>query len=309
MVMSQPRVNRLSEISTRISPLRPEPRRAAEFVHSNDGSYITQSMTKFQGRRHTARRGAATRAQPQGETAGDRRAPGLLVLYGLHAVEAALDNPRREVAGVMATESAARRLAPALSRRGLAARIAGGAEIGARLAGGAVHQGVLAEVRPLPPVALASLVPASPLVALDQITDPHNVGAVLRSAAGFGAAAVIAPDRGAPAPSGALAKAASGALEHVAYVQITNLARTLQELKDAGYWIFGLAEESETELEAIAGTVPAVLVLGAEGPGLRRLTRQKCDMLVRIPMPGRIKSLNVSNAAAVALYALSRARR
>lgn len=264
-------------------------------------------MSKFQRPRREAPRSPVSRPTDRPSGRGEQR--GLLALYGLHAVEAALDNPRRDVVSVMATEGAARRLAAALSRRGIEPRRATSEEIDARLAGGAVHQGVLAEVRPLPPVPLSRIVPASPLIALDQVTDPHNIGAILRSAAGFGAAAVIAPERGAPAPSGALAKAASGALEHVSYVQITNLARTLQELKGAGYWIFGLAEESEIELEAVAAYAPVVLVLGAEGPGLRRLTRERCDMLVRIAMPGKIKSLNVSNAAAIALYALSRARR
>jgi 23S rRNA (guanosine2251-2'-O)-methyltransferase len=263
-------------------------------------------MSKYQRQHRSAPRNPAAR---QANRPSGRCEPrGLLALYGLHAVEAALDNPHREMVGVMATESAARRLAPALARRGIEARRVGHEEIDARLAGGAVHQGVLAEVRPLPPVALSRIVPGSPLVALDQVTDPHNVGAILRSAAGFGAAAVIAPDRGAPAPSGALAKAASGALEYVPYVQITNLARTLQELKRDGYWILGLEGESETALETIADRTPAVLVLGAEGKGLRRLTREKCDILVRIAMPGKIMSLNVSNAAAIALYALWRAR-
>ncbi|MDP2619459.1 MAG: 23S rRNA (guanosine(2251)-2'-O)-methyltransferase RlmB [Hyphomicrobiales bacterium] len=262
-------------------------------------------MSKYQGRRSGIPRGAT--AQTPGRTPGNRAPRHLLALYGLHAVEAALDNPRREVVSVTATQAVARRLAPALARRGLQARIAESAEIGARLAEGAVHQGVVAEVKPLPPPTLAQIVPASPLIALDQVTDPHNVGAILRSAAGFGAAAVIAPDRGAPAPSGALAKAASGALEHVPYVQITNLARTLKELKRAGYWIFGLDGQAETALETVAGHAPAVLVLGAEGGGLRRLTRQECDVLVRIALPGKINSLNVSNAAAIALYALSRA--
>ena len=259
-------------------------------------------MSKYQGQRR------GPMARPADRSSGRGEPRGLLSLYGLHAVEAALDNPRREMVRVMATDSAVRRLAAALSRRGIEAKRASSEEIDARLAAGAAHQGVLAEVRPLPPMALSRIVPASPLVALDRVTDPHNVGAILRSAAGFGAAAVIAPDRGAPAPSGALAKAASGALEHVPYVQITNLARTLQELKRAGYWVLGLEGESETALETVADRTPVVLVLGAEGKGLRRLTRETCDMRVRIAMPGQIKSLNVSNAAAIALYALSRAR-
>lgn len=271
-------------------------------MHSNDAFYITQTMGKYQGRRGSAAK------QTQGQTPGNRHSRGLLMLYGLHAVAAALDNPQRAVASVTATQAVARRLAPALARRGLQARIAGSAEISARMAEGAVHQGVVAEVKPLPPATLAEIVPASPLVALDQVTDPRNVGAILRSAAVFDAAAVIAPDRGAPAPSGALAKAASGALEHVPYVQITNLARSLEALKRAGYWIFGLEGASETALETVAGHAPVVLVLGAEGSGLRRLTREKCDMLVRIATPGKIKSLNVSNAAAVALYAISLSR-
>lgn len=239
---------------------------------------------------------------------GRTAAAGPLQLYGLHAVEAALRNPKRRIISLLATENAALKLADAIAARGVTPTPAAAEKIAARLPDGAVHQGVLAEVEAFDPVSLQDLAPASPIIALDQVTDPQNVGAILRSAAAFGAAAVIAPDRGAPAASGALAKAATGALEHVPYLQIGNLARTLEDLKKAGYWIVGLAGEGDTALETVADRTPLVLVLGAEGSGLRRLTRERCDVLARLDLPGPIKALNVSNAAAVALYAVTRAR-
>jgi len=261
-------------------------------------------MTKYQGQRRDPPNAREMRPDRKGGSGRDR-VRAVMTLYGAHTVEAALDNPRREVLAVLASENAAQRLAPFLARRQIDPRIVRNEEIAARLPDGAVHQGVLAEVAPLPPVALDTVFPASPIIALDQVCDPHNVGAILRLAAAFGAAAVIAPERGAPAPSGAMAKAASGALEHVPYIQITNLARSLDEMKRAGYWVVGLDAADERDLVGVVDSTQTVLVLGAEGPGLRRLTRERCDILARIALPGAIKSLNVSNAAAIALYALN----
>jgi len=260
-------------------------------------------------RQHPRRPPRSDRAAASRRGAPPARKGGGLLLYGLHAVEAALRNPRRNIIELTATRAAAERLAGAISARALEPKyVEDTHEIADLLPPDAVHQGVIARVAPLPPVAFGDLAPASPILALDQVTDPHNVGAILRSAAAFGAAAVIAPEHGAPAPSGALAKAATGALEHVPYIQVVNLARALEQAAKAGYWIVGLDGEGEARLEEAVGHEQLILVLGAEGTGLRRLTREHCDVLARLDLPGEIKTLNVSNAAAIALYAASRAR-
>jgi 23S rRNA (guanosine2251-2'-O)-methyltransferase len=173
---------------------------------------------------------------------------------------------------------------------------------------GAVHQGVAVVADPLPEVDLSDVEDAALVMVLDQVTDPHNVGAILRSAAAFGCAALILTERHGPADSGVLAKAASGGLEHVALVRVKNLARALDELADLGFQRLGLDSQHAEPLETVDPVEKTALVLGAEGKGLRRLTREKCDRLVRLDVPGPIKSLNVSNAAALALYALTRAR-
>jgi 23S rRNA (guanosine2251-2'-O)-methyltransferase len=192
--------------------------------------------------------------------------------------------------------------------------IIGRADLEATLPEQAVHQGVAARCDPLPERALADLLseldPNAPalLVGLDQVTDPQNVGAVLRSTAAFGAAGLILTERHAAPEGGALARAASGALDVTPLVRVGNLAKALDELKEAGFWIFGLAGEGEDRLDSVDLPDRLVILLGAEGSGLRRLTRERCDRLVRLPTGGPIDQLNVSNAAAVALYEVARRR-
>jgi 23S rRNA (guanosine2251-2'-O)-methyltransferase len=227
-------------------------------------------------------------------------------IYGVHAVSAALANPERRIREILATTEM-------IERDGLwsgspmlveVTRV----EIERRLPPGAVHQGLAARVEPLPEVDLTDVCravadrPRAVVVVLDMVSDPQNVGAVLRSAAAFDAAAVIVPEHGAPDAGGALAKAASGALESIPLVRATNLRRALDTLKEAGFWCVGLAGDAE----AVLGRTPlpdrAVLVFGAEGAGLRRLTREACDLLVRIPIGAAMESLNVSAATAVTLF-------
>jgi 23S rRNA (guanosine2251-2'-O)-methyltransferase len=230
---------------------------------------------------------------------------GVAVLYGWHPVAAALANPARHVRKILATENGARRLAEEGLRLPVTPEIVRPDAIAARLSPDAVHQGLLIEADPLPSPNLKDLAADGMVLVLDQITDPHNVGAILRSAAAFGVAAAIATARHSPEATGVLAKSASGALEHVPIVAVQNLARALAELKERGFLTAGLDSEGETDLAAAALRLPLALVLGAEGKGLRRLTFDTCDIRARLDLPGAIKSLNVSNAAAVALYVAS----
>lgn len=235
---------------------------------------------------------------------------GAVWLYGQHAVAAALANPARRLRRLVLTEEAetslAARLAPPWP---LPPERMDRARLDQLLGRDAVHQGVALLADPLAPPALATVLERSgPIVMLDQVSDPRNVGAILRSAAAFGAAAVITQDRNAPEETGALAKAASGALETVPLLRAVNLARTLIALKAANCWCVGLdAGAKPLEGSSLAGR-RVVLALGAEGEGLRRLTRETCDELAGLSMPGGMESLNVSAAAAVALYELTRSR-
>jgi 23S rRNA (guanosine2251-2'-O)-methyltransferase len=185
--------------------------------------------------------------------------------------------------------------------------IADVADLGRLIPRDAPHQGVVVEVEPLEDVwiddVLTSAEERAILLVLDQVTDPHNVGAILRSAAAFGVIAIVTQDRHSPPESGALAKAASGALETVPWVRVVNLARALEEIAQAGFWRIGLDGEAETDIADALGPKRVALVLGAEGPGLRPNTREHCDAIARLPITSAIESLNVSNAAAVALYA------
>jgi len=233
--------------------------------------------------------------------------PARSIICGWHSALAALQNPERVIHAVYATANAANRLAEAgLVPSGL--EIRDNRDID-RLAGeGAVHQGLAVDCDPLPDRDLAGIEGAGLIVVLDQVTDPHNVGAILRSAAAFGAGALVMTARHGPEDTGVLAKAASGGLEHVPVIRVANLARALEQIADFGFLRVGLDSEHDESIESIGDAASLALVLGAEGKGLRRLTKEKCDRLVRLDMPGPIASLNVSNAAAIALYALTRRR-
>jgi 23S rRNA (guanosine2251-2'-O)-methyltransferase len=226
--------------------------------------------------------------------------------WGRHAVAAALDNPERKVVKAWATRDAAEFMQ---FPKGLAVTLADVADLGRLVPGDAPHQGVVIEVEPLDEAWLDELLTGAPeravLLVLDQVTDPHNVGAILRSAAAFGAIGIVTQDRHSPPESGALAKAASGTLETEPWVRTVNLARALDDIAEAGFWRIGLAGDAEMVLEEALGPQRVALVLGAEGPGLRPNTREHCDALARLPISSAIESLNVSNAAAVALYAAS----
>ncbi|MGB0750251.1 MAG: 23S rRNA (guanosine(2251)-2'-O)-methyltransferase RlmB [Magnetospiraceae bacterium] len=228
-------------------------------------------------------------------------------LFGTHTVLAALANPQRKPKRLLATEEAARALPSLPLQPEISARL----DLDTLLPPGAVHQGIALLCDPLPPVNFDILCDrwaereAGIVVILDQANDPHNIGAVLRSAAAFGALAVVVPDKGTPEATGTLAKAASGALEKIPYVRITNLARTLGTLKEAGFWCVGLDGKATMGLPQADPGQKIALVLGSEGKGLRRLTAESCDLLFHIPMADSVESLNLSNAAAVALYALS----
>jgi 23S rRNA (guanosine2251-2'-O)-methyltransferase len=231
-----------------------------------------------------------------------RPSPELAAIYGFHAVREALRNQNRACLDLFATPAAAEKLAEDLAARSVPLHIVEPEALAARLGADAVHQGVLLEARPLPALDVTEIENKSGLVlALDQITDPHNVGAILRTAAAFAVDAIIVTERNAPEFSGVLAKTASGGLEHAPLVEVVNLARALDQLGKAGYLRVGLDSEGPASLEKTPLSRPVALVLGAEGKGLRRLTREKCDVLARLDMPGAIKSLNVSNACAVAL--------
>jgi 23S rRNA (guanosine2251-2'-O)-methyltransferase len=225
-------------------------------------------------------------------------------IWGRHAALAALANPdRRPIRRILATAEVSRMIkAPPEDAR---IEILGSGEIAQALPPGAVHQGLAAVVQPLEPLDLAALAEQAEgvILMLDQVTDPQNVGALLRSAAAFGARGVVMQDRHAPPLSGALAKAAAGAVERVPVARVINLSRALETLADHGWRAIGLAGDAELSLtEALAAPGPVVLVMGSEGDGLRRLVAEHCDLLARIPMPGGFESLNVSAAAAIALY-------
>jgi len=280
--------------------MRPRGPRTPESYQPRKPGQPGKTGWKRTPKRGRSPRGAETRA-------GD----GAVILYGWHTVKAALENPARRIRRLFATENAARRLA----EDGLAldvlspdveTELVRPDAIAHRLGPDAVHNGLLAEADPLPSPELDELEPAGIVLVLDQITDPHNVGAILRTAAGFAVAAVVTTARHSPEATGVLAKSASGALEYVPIVTVQNLARALELLRERGYLLVGLDSTGDIDLGDAPLRAPLALVLGAEGKGLRQLTRATCDRVARLDLPGRIKSLNVSNAAALALYIASK---
>ena len=258
--------------------------------------------------RNDARKGKKFRPQPRFQKG--REAPSDEWIWGWHAVEAALANPARGAPlRLLASPDKARQIEARFGRLPML-EPADNHAIGLALPQGAVHQGVALRPGPLKEVDLADFEarPGAVLLMLDQVTDPQNVGAILRSAAAFGAAGVILQDRHAPKLTGALAKAAAGAVDKVSVAHVVNLSRALDELTGAGWRAVGLAGDSDRGLHEVLDGAPTVLVLGSEGEGLRRLVAEHCDELAKIPMPGGFESLNVSNAAAIALYEASRPR-
>jgi 23S rRNA (guanosine2251-2'-O)-methyltransferase len=254
-------------------------------------------------------RGRAGRMQ--GGRGTGRASSGAVRLWGRHAVEAALTNPERTARKLWGTREAIAAMLNDLEAElpaSLPVEYAEAADLGRLVARDAPHQGLVLECGPLPDVALDEALEAADgrtMVVLDQVTDPHNVGAILRSCAAFDVAALITQDRHAPLESGVLAKSASGALELVPWVRVVNLARALESLGEAGYWRIGLDGEAKAAFPGALPAGPVALVLGAEGDGLRANVAQHCDALARLPIAGAIESLNVSNAAAIALYAVA----
>lgn len=247
------------------------------------------------GRRPNKRHGTANRPDPNRPR-----------FYGRHAVYAALDNPERKLRKLYGTHE---ELAKIVIPEGLQVQYGDAQDLARLVPHDAPHQGLVLELEPLEDPWLDEVLsdpdPMAPLVLLDQVTDPHNVGAIIRSAAAFGARAIITQDRHSPPESGALARAASGALEILPWIRVVNLARALDEIAEAGYWRVGLAGEADLPLAEALTPAPIALVLGAEGEGMRHNTREHCDVVARLPIRRTVESLNVSNAAAIALYAIA----
>jgi 23S rRNA (guanosine2251-2'-O)-methyltransferase len=259
---------------------------------------------KFQrhegAKRHSGPRREAGRRPPW--RGREDAADDAVILYGWHTVTAALANPSRRFRKLFLTENAARRLAEEKIDTRITPEIVRPSLIDQRLGPDAVHQGMLAEAEPLRSPGIDTLPQEGIVLVLDQITDPHNVGAIMRSAAAFAVKAIVTTARHSPEATGVLAKSASGALELVPLVTVQNLARALTEMNERGFMTVGLDSQGTHDLGAVALQQPLALVLGAEGKGLRQLTRETCRVVARLDMPGEIKSLNVSNAAVLALY-------
>jgi 23S rRNA (guanosine2251-2'-O)-methyltransferase len=259
------------------------------------------------GRRDDKRPKDKSRFAPKPKPVRPAIPDGVAILYGWHTVAAALANPRRTIRKIIATENAARRLTEEGLTLPVTPEVVRPDAIDARLTPDAVHNGLLVEADPLPALGIEDVEAQGLVLVLDQLTDPHNVGAILRSAAAFAVGAVITTARHSPEATGVLAKSASGALDIIPMVTVPNLARAIDALKERGFLTVGLDSEGETDLADATLRAPLALVLGAEGRGLRQLTRETCDIRARLDVPGAIKSLNVSNAAAVALYAVTAA--
>lgn len=266
------------------------------------------------GRQNDKPRGKALRGRAgrmQGGRGSGRGSSGTIRLWGRHAVEAALTNPERTARKLWGTREAIQAMLDdhdAELPSSLPVEYAQAVDLARLVARDAPHQGLVLDCSPLPDVGLDEILESAdgaPLVLLDQVTDPHNVGAILRSCAAFGAAALITQDRHAPPESGTLAKSASGALETVPWVRVVNLSRALERISEAGYWRIGLDGEGKAVFPDALPAGPVALVLGAEGEGMRHNVIQHCDTIARLPILSAIESLNVSNAAAIALYAVA----
>ena len=258
-----------------------------------------------EGKKGKALRGRAGRMK--GGRGSGRASTGAVRLWGRHAVEAALKNPERRHRKLWATREGVASLDGELPAD-FPLEWAAPADLARLVAREAPHQGLVLDCDALEDVFLDKVMdrdPSRPIVVLDQVTDPHNVGAILRSAAAFNAAAIVTQDRHSPPESGTLAKSASGALEVVPWVRVVNLARALDELAEAGYWRIGLDGDGKATLGEALLAGPIALVLGAEGEGMRHNITQHCDTIARLPIASAIESLNVSNAAAIALYAIA----
>jgi 23S rRNA (guanosine2251-2'-O)-methyltransferase len=227
---------------------------------------------------------------------------GPVLLYGWHSVKAALENPARKFHKLLVTENAMHRLQDDGIDLPIDPSLVEASEIDAELGPDAVHQGILAEADQLPALDISEVAPEGIILVLDQVTDPHNVGAILRTAVAFGVTAIVTTQRHSPDMTGVLAKAASGALELVPIVFVPNLARAIEALKNNNVFVVGLDSEGDGDITSVPLRAPLALVVGAEGKGLRQLTRATCDAVARLDLPGKIKSLNVSNATALALY-------
>jgi len=281
------------------------------------------TRTSVTSTRKTSNRSPAPRQRTQSSKPSASGGGGRLWLYGRHAVEAALKNPRRTCHFLLATGDALERLDPAARQRAPDIRQVERPDLDDKLGEHVVHQGLALAVAPLPSLSLdkacndqalaedSSADPnqassATTVLVLDRINDPHNLGAILRSAAAFGARAVIVPHRQSAELGGATAKAASGALDMIPIVEVTNLTRTLEALKGMGYWRAGLDGQADQKLDEAPKFEKLALVLGAEGSGIRRLVAEHCDLKLRLPIQERMESLNVSVACGIALYALAR---
>jgi 23S rRNA (guanosine2251-2'-O)-methyltransferase len=256
-------------------------------------------------RRHHTRPTAARQQRFKQEARPSRSDDDAIILYGWHPVVEALRNGQRRVRRLLATENSARRLQEELPDLRIDPQLVRPHEISHLVEADAVHQGLYLEADPLPSPSLESLPATALILALDQITDPHNVGAIVRTAAAFKVEAILTTARHSPSATGVLAKSASGGLEHVPFVIVRNLAEALIGLGERGFQRIGLDSDGDRALDSIEVRRPLVVVLGAEGKGLRQRTRECCDVIGRLDMPGAIKSLNVSNATAIVLYALT----
>ena len=227
------------------------------------------------------------------------------IIYGAHPVEEALRNPKRKCVKLKCTLNAAERLKPLTQAIGLTPEIVNPKLLDRMVSADAVHQGMILEAKALIQPELRDIAQSGIVVMLDQVTDPHNVGAIMRTCAAFNVVAMVTTQRHSAEANGVFFKAASGAYEHVPFVKVTNLARAMDELRDVGFRLIGLDSEADVALGDVDKSPPLVVVLGAEGKGLRELTRKNCDVVAKLDFTGAIKSLNVSNAAAIALYALT----